>query len=140
MLVKKFTLVTFFKLEKPLKYCHLNNDNGIGVEFDHRDSGKYLFNGCIEIYKVGRHLNMVIRKCTGELMGTLNYEYILINRDIKCVDLKNDNIIKSIYHLMDESYLIKIESQDFKVLRMELCPGDEVEFDSIIKDFDQGVI
>lgn len=114
----------------------------------------YLFSGKIEIHKIksikstdggilkdGLILN--IKNYTGELVGTINYDYLYCN-GIKCIDLSNKNsikFIKTINQLKDEIFEIYVnyENNDKIVLKMELCPGDEEILNNCLKNYEDNV-
>jgi hypothetical protein len=127
----------------------------VGVNFGNGrlDKSDYLFTGQIEIHYVDKTscygskngnelkpgLRIVIRKYTGEWVGTVIYDY-MINQDKKCVDLGKKRLIKTLYHIFDERYVVYVHyGGEFVALRMDLCPGDEEELEKIIKEYEDKV-
>lgn len=111
----------------------------------------YLFSAEIEVRRVKSTrscdgvlrdgLEIVIRKYTGEWVGTIVYDYVYCGRE-KCFDLSNSKLIKTVHHLEDEKYHVYVNYEgDTKIaLRMELCPGDEEVLQKCLDEYEADVV
>lgn len=113
------------------------------VQVNRLGGSGYLFSGHVEIHRVGEGesrslepgLRLVIRKYTGEWVGTVIYGDV-VSRGRRFVDVERKEVIRSVYHIRDEKYLVYVNyGEDYVVLRMELCPGDEDILGEIIRKY-----
>ena len=111
----------------------------------------FLFSGQIEIRRVEcapsydgvltGGLEVVIKKYTGEWVGTIVYDYVYCGGK-KCYDMGHKRMVKTVHHLEDEKYHVYVnyEGDSKIVLRMELCPGDEEVLQRCLEEYEADVV
>lgn len=135
-------------------------DGAVGEKVLWLDEGKallkegssgYLFSGQIEIRRVDcapsqdgvltEGLEVVIKKYTGEWVGTIVYDYVYCGGK-KCYDMAHRKLVKTVHHLEDEQYHVYVnyEADRKIVLRMEVCPGDEEVLQRCLQDYEAEVV
>lgn len=124
-LLCSLSMASFFRGYVPetvrLKY---KDEQMIAVHFKRRSG--YLFSGTLDLYDDGGEYKLVIRNYQGEWAGTVVFADMRSD-GLRCFDMQRNSIIKTLYQLKDEEYVVyvKVGEDEYVMMHMELCPGDE---------------